>query len=405
MGQHVINNNSDHQLIAGVGCMITVKMLGSFQLEVNGQPIPVKNWKSRKALTLFKYLAHCPGKKVPRDSIIDLLWADSDITCATHNFHTTLYNLRRSLFPGGWRSGEYKGINHANGLYWFAPEQGYYVDLADFKNKVRQSIELEERNPEASLQLCLEAYQLYRGDFLEEDLYEEWTTITRENLREMYLDLAVRTAELLVSCRKDYQSAVKVCRQALEFDQSREKLHCLIIRCLIAVGHHADAVIQYKACEKAMQEELAISPSSETRQLVMGLSEGERSQTLPRDSNSLSTILKLGQIRSEQEGQPYTLIMVTLPREGKSLLERALELLQKTLRGGDLACRWSDRQIIILLPTTDHRGAEVVAARLKKMLEAYIPASTLSFRVLDPGEPQAAQPLEIRAKALANKMY
>lgn len=70
MGQHVINNNSDHQLIAGVGCMITVKMLGSFQLEVNGQPIPVKNWKSRKALTLFKYLAHCPGKKYPATALL-----------------------------------------------------------------------------------------------------------------------------------------------------------------------------------------------------------------------------------------------------------------------------------------------------------------------------------------------
>lgn len=79
--------------------MITVLMLGSFVLEVDGTLISAKSWKSQKALALFKFLAHMPGKKVPRDRIIEILWSDSEMTSASHNFHTTLYNLRRSLFP------------------------------------------------------------------------------------------------------------------------------------------------------------------------------------------------------------------------------------------------------------------------------------------------------------------
>ena len=79
--------------------MIKVWFLGPFQVEVDGRIIPVVDWRSKKALTLFKFLCSRPGKKVPRDSMIELLWADSDPESSIHNLHTTVYNLRRSLFP------------------------------------------------------------------------------------------------------------------------------------------------------------------------------------------------------------------------------------------------------------------------------------------------------------------
>lgn len=66
--------------------VITVLMLGSFVLEVDGTLISAKSWKSQKALALFKFLAHMPGKKVPRDRIIEILWSDSEMTSAPTTF-------------------------------------------------------------------------------------------------------------------------------------------------------------------------------------------------------------------------------------------------------------------------------------------------------------------------------
>ena len=363
--------------------MITVLMLGSFVLEVDGTLISAKSWKSQKALALFKFLAHMPGKKVPRDRIIEILWSDSEMTSASHNFHTTLYNLRRSLFPQ--RSGHhaYPVIHHANGLYWFAPSKGYYVDLVDFKEKVCQCSELEHRDPNSALKVGLEAFKLYRGDFLEEDVYQEWTAVLRENIREMYLDLAVRTAELCVRCNQDYEQAIQVCRRALEFDPSREKLHQQIIRYLVATDRYNDAVIQYKSCEKAMQEDLEIAPSVETTSLINQV-HLPKYHLWPRDKNTFAEMVNLSRRRSTRESQPCSLIIITLPKELGSLADRTINILQGVLRRDDFACRCAEHQVIILLPLTDQRGAEAASKRIETVLSKNISGCRLSLLVLEP---------------------
>lgn len=73
-----------------------IHLLGPVRVHVDGQSIDVRTWKSKKAVTLLKYLVTRSGERVPRDVLVDLLWPDSFAgDRSTHNLHTVVYYLRQ----------------------------------------------------------------------------------------------------------------------------------------------------------------------------------------------------------------------------------------------------------------------------------------------------------------------
>ena len=66
--------------MAGKSSILRLKvcLLGPFHLEICGKPITDSDWKSKKALSLFKYLAARIGERIPKDQLMELLWPDID---------------------------------------------------------------------------------------------------------------------------------------------------------------------------------------------------------------------------------------------------------------------------------------------------------------------------------------
>lgn len=61
--------------------------------------------------------------------------------------------------------------------------------------------------PEEALSLYRRACLLYRGDFLQEGQYEEWTTLERERLLGLYVSVATTAGEMLVE-REQWDTAI-----------------------------------------------------------------------------------------------------------------------------------------------------------------------------------------------------
>lgn len=345
--------------------MIKVWFLGSFQVEVNGSSIPVADWRSKKALTLFKYLCSRPGKRIPRDSLIELLWSDSDPESSIHNLHTTVYNLRRSLYPKE-RNSSHSVISYRNGLYWLDPPDGFYTDVLDFQDLIKAGAELEKEDPERALDEWLRALELYRGDFLEEDLYEDWTVALRTNLREQYIETALRTAELLVERRSDFARAVQVCRSALTYDPTREKLHQAIIKYLLKQGRNVDAVMQYKECEKILEDEVGLEPSEETSMLIQQLKAAVCGE--PDKGSTARIAERLNVQRALRKGGELLILSFSNPKYVED--SKVLRYLAESLRQGDLICRWDADKLGVFLNTNNRFGAAVVARRLEQGLRS-----------------------------------
>ena len=58
-------------------CHLQIGLLGSFTLIVDGKPVESDVWTSKKALAMLKYLAARPGRRIPTDVLIELLWPDA----------------------------------------------------------------------------------------------------------------------------------------------------------------------------------------------------------------------------------------------------------------------------------------------------------------------------------------
>lgn len=141
------------------------------------------------------------------------------------------------------------------------------MDAETFEGLVRQGYAVERRGEtEEALRLYREAEELYRGDYLEEDLYADWCAAERERLREVYLDLLGRMARLYAA-QGDYLRAAQVCRQALVREPCRESFHRSLMEYLWRQGRRDEALAQFRSCAQILAKELGVSPSPETLRL------------------------------------------------------------------------------------------------------------------------------------------
>lgn len=56
---------------------IEIRMLGDFEIRVNGKPVLAALGQSRKATALVQYLVLQRGERVPHKVLTDTLWAGS----------------------------------------------------------------------------------------------------------------------------------------------------------------------------------------------------------------------------------------------------------------------------------------------------------------------------------------
>ncbi len=71
------------------------------------------------------------------------------------------------------------------------------IDLNDFLSLYSQGERKErEGNIEAALVLYKKAIDLYRGDFLSEELYISWIGTKREELQKLYISLLYKIADI-----------------------------------------------------------------------------------------------------------------------------------------------------------------------------------------------------------------
>ncbi|MGC9333467.1 MAG: bacterial transcriptional activator domain-containing protein, partial [Anaerolineae bacterium] len=109
--------------------------------------------------------------------------------------------------------------------------------------------------------------RLYEGDYLE-GVYDDWTSLERERLRERYL-AALESLAGLYAGRGNLQQAVEGYQQLVVQDPYREPAHRELMRCYYRLGDRAAAIRQYQSCVKVLRDELGLSPTRETEDLYL----------------------------------------------------------------------------------------------------------------------------------------
>jgi DNA-binding SARP family transcriptional activator len=161
------------------------------------------------------------------------------------------------------------------GYYRLSPEVRIATNVGEFDGLYERGRGLDRANrAEAATALYEEAVGLYRGDYLIEDLYEDWTMVERERLCNACVDMLDRLAVYYLEGGRPRDS-VRCCYMALEKDRCHEHSHRILMRCYARLGQRDRALRQYRLCERILSQKYNTAPSPETRNLHRSITMGQ----------------------------------------------------------------------------------------------------------------------------------
>jgi DNA-binding SARP family transcriptional activator len=243
--------------------LLQVFMLGKFGLIANERGIAIDKWKRRQAVTLLKFLVTHLDRPVHRERILDYLWPDVDEERGWGRLKVTMYYLRSQLRASGASEDAIRTIGSA----YLLRRDAVWVDAENFEKLVNEGRALQNKGRcDHALRCYDEAMFLYRGDYLEQEVYADWCAEERERLGEIYLDMLTRKAECHAQ-HSEYVEAVQVCRKGLVQDPCRESFHFSLMRYLVGLGRTDSALSQYRQCRSILGREFGVEPMLETQQL------------------------------------------------------------------------------------------------------------------------------------------
>lgn len=258
-----------HNAPAGVGIHarhpLWIRFFGPFELYRGGEVVPLP--QSGKPLAILKYLLAHRSSPVSQDFLMCWLWPESGLKRARWSLNSATRTVRRFLC-GGVSSATSPGyVVFTGGYYRLSHAVQISSDVDEFEIRYEHGRRLKHtrRMPEAVAEYE-KAVELYRDDYLIEDLYEDWTMIERERLANTYVDVLCRLAGYYTDTRQ-YQRSVQTCYRMLKKDHCREDGYRLLMRCYDRMGLRGQALRQYRLCEKALRQTHGLAPSAQTRAL------------------------------------------------------------------------------------------------------------------------------------------
>ena len=245
---------------------LRLQLLGDFRLWVGSTEIDPERWRLRKSRTLVKLLALAPDHQLHREQVLELLWPDHEPEAAANNLHQALHAARRILEPASTNSPHY--LQFRDEVLSLCPDAPLWTDVEAFEAAAAQARQAQDPA------LYRAALELYTGDLLPEDRYEDWAAQRRESLRQTHLTLLLDLARLLEG-RGEYAPAIETLQRVLVADPAHEEAHIGLMRLHALAGHRQQALRQYQALQDALRRELDADPSPDSTRLYQDLLAGQ----------------------------------------------------------------------------------------------------------------------------------
>lgn len=242
---------------------IAVHCLGTFHVFVGDRE--VAGWSNGRSKAVFKLLVMHEARSVPKDVLMEAFWPNADPDAARNRLNVAVYGVRKAFAPL-IRSPSV--VLFRDDSYLLNPALSLWIDYREFLHHVSAARRFDQDDDAPSaVHEYHSAEALYRGDFLEEDRYEDWPQALRTSLRDEYLAVLDRLADHYY-CRDDYGECVNLCTRLLTLDPCHERAHRRVMRCWSREGLPHLALRQYDTCRRALLENIGAPPATETADLA-----------------------------------------------------------------------------------------------------------------------------------------
>jgi DNA-binding SARP family transcriptional activator/pimeloyl-ACP methyl ester carboxylesterase len=233
---------------------VDVRLLGGFDVRIDRGPIDAVAMRRRDPTQLVKLLALAPGRRLHREQVIDALWPDARPDRVGNRLHKAAHFVRQATgYPGS--------VVLAGETVALFPDDEVVVDVVEFERLAAQADDDAARDA---------ALDLYAGDLLPFDPYEDWAFHVRQRLQLRHRELLRRAGRF---------------DRLVALDPTDEDGHVGLMRGLLAAGDRTGVLRQFDVLVAVLERELGVGPSVEARavrDLALGADRGEAPPGLAR---------------------------------------------------------------------------------------------------------------------------
>lgn len=390
---------------------IEIKMLGTFEILVDGHAVLTQLTQSRKATALVQYLVLQRGERVPHKTLTDTLWGgercanpDMALRAILHRFRSMIAQEHLTVLENC--------IVTNRGSYQWNTELPCRVDVFEMEDLAMASG--QEKDPARRVELEERIVALYRGRLLPLSANEPWVESHAVRLHVFYRAAMIHLLEQYKKTGEN-ERIVALCANALEKNPHAERIYLEQIMALEALGRQEEA-------RQVMQRGLAVgclhqaaepgrvgamwrqarqadrNMESEMKRLVAALPSETAAGAMICSFETFGQIYRMQRSVQAQYNVPVFLLLVTMvpvqpqdPEETEHMMEVLENLLHTCLRSFDVAARYSDTQYAVQLCGMPGQSAEL----LERIKQAFYrtPAKgryLLNYNAFSPKPGQAA---------------
>jgi DNA-binding SARP family transcriptional activator/tetratricopeptide (TPR) repeat protein len=238
--------------------VLEIRLLGQFDVREDGEPVVIA---SRSAQLLLAYLLLNPDIPHRREQLAGLLWPDYLETSARRNLRTAVWHIRRAI-------GE-RYLQADRATVGFVAAAAYTLDVTA----------LEQVPVQADAEALLRAVSAYTGDLLP-GFYEDWVQLERERLQGVFERRMQALLDQLAAWA-NWPDLRTWAEHWIAQGSAPEPAYRALMQAHAGLGNSASVAATYQRCVEALQRELGVEPSAQTRNLYERLirSGGERAAT------------------------------------------------------------------------------------------------------------------------------
>lgn len=380
--------------------IIRLRLLGSFQVDVDGQSATEVLAHSPKGVQLMQYLILNRGHMETTAALTRAMWPDSEASRPESALKTLISRLRTLLQQVRPELGAC--LRTVRGGYQWVTQPGVSVDVEEFlelAEDLRGRIDVENDLQARSFRRMM---SLYTGRLLQDQEQPDWMKQRAENLHNLYLNVVEEALEKLQEAGRE-QQMVYICREALDADPLNSNLNMRLMDALVHTGREGEALQQYQyASEMHSAADSPVSAlddyysrmlqSGRDLQLSLENLKAELLQGADKPGALVCDRMVFGELfRLEQRSLERTESSITLGVAMLSGLEKSpwqldaamtglINVMATRLRRGDIVTRLNATQVAFLLPQATEADAGAVSERLKRSFYLQFPAGcTLTF--------------------------
>lgn len=245
--------------------MLEVRLLGQFDVQVDRTPVKIP---LRVVQRLFAYLLCNAGVEQRRERLAGMFWPDTSEAKARDYLRNALWHIGKSLAPD---SASRNYLLSDKDSVTFNHKAGYWFDVAILLKKTPTS----QWSPET----LIEAVSVYGGEFFP-GVDDDWAVAERTRLRNAYESKMHNLLDRLVG-EERWPEVLDWGERWIKLSHAPEPAYRALMEAYGGLGDMQQVALTYQRCLEALDKELGVDPSAQTRLLYDQLLQGKKTIWAP----------------------------------------------------------------------------------------------------------------------------